>query len=223
MIKKFKDFDSNEFLVKKSLVKEAIESEDLSIVDSEIETDIPEEDVIFGKAVYDDPYLLKISRIIWNRLKNIGEFGIYHDVIYLKGIPGVWFYGIDDNKKNIVCCRDANRKVISVFNEFKLGGTNTAVVTYSTEKFGFKDILDQMIEELKNPGVSVNEELLVEAGGFGDGYSDKNIANFRKLNWYDKKYMYDLVASTKKGDANINPAHRCRDVHGSRCAIFLLH
>ena len=202
MIKKFKNFDADEFLNKKRALKEAVESlesKKQTMVTPKVDPNVNIDDVITGKAIYEDPYLFKICNIVWKRLKNIGEFGVYHDIVYLNNVPGIWFYGID-NKKNIVCCRDTNIKTMSIFNDFKLGTSNKAIVTYSTEKFGFKDMIDQMVDDLKNSTV-VNEELLLEAGGFGDGYSEKNIANFNRLNWYDKKYMYDLVASTKKGDA----------------------
>ena len=202
MIKKFKNFDADEFLNKKRALKEAVESlesKKQTMVTPKVDPNVNIDDVITGKAIYEDPYLFKICNIVWKRLKNIGEFGVYHDIVYLNNVPGIWFYGID-NKKNIVCCRDTNIKTMSIFNDFKLGASNKAIVTYSTEKFGFKDMIDQMVDDLKNSTV-VNEELLLEAGGFGDGYSEKNIANFNRLNWYDKKYMYDLVASTKKGDA----------------------
>ena len=203
MIKKFKNFDADGFINKKKALKEAVESslesKNQTMVTSKVDPDVNIDDVITGKAFYEDPYLFKIFNIVWKRLMSIGEFGVYHDIVYLNNVPGIWFYGID-NKKNIVCCRDTNIKTMSIFNDFKLGASNKAIVTYSTEKFGFKDMIDQMVDDLKNSTV-VNEELLLEAGGFGDGYSEKNIANFNRLNWYDKKYMYDLVASTKKGDA----------------------
>ena len=203
MIKKFKNFDADGFINKKKALKEAVESslesKNQTMVASKVDQDVNIDDVITGKAFYEDPYLFKIFNIVWKRLKSIGEFGVYHDIVYLNNVPGIWFYGID-NEKNIVCCRDTNIKTMSIFNDFELGASNKAVVTYSTEKFGFKDMIDQLIDDLKN-SVTVNEELLLEAGGFGDGYSEKNIANFNRLNWYDKKYMYDLVASTKKGDA----------------------
>ena len=203
MIKKFKNFDADGFINKKKALKEAVESslesKNQTMVASKVDPDVNIDDVITGKAFYEDPYLFKIFNIVWKRLKSIGEFGVYHDIVYLNNVPGIWFYGID-NEKNIVCCRDTNIKTMSIFNDFELGASNKAVVTYSTEKFGFKDMIDQLIDDLKN-STTVNEELLLEAGGFGDGYSEKNIANFNRLNWYDKKYMYDLVASTKKGDA----------------------
>lgn len=203
MIKKFKNFDADGFINKKKALKEAVESslgfKRQMMVASKVNPDVNIDDVITGKAFYEDPYLFKIFNIVWKRLKSIGEFGVYHDIVYLNNVPGIWFYGID-NEKNIVCCRDTNIKTMSIFNDFELGASNKAVVTYSTEKFGFKDMIDQLIDDLQN-STTVNEELLLEAGGFGDGYSEKNIANFNRLNWYDKKYMYDLVASTKKGDA----------------------
>ena len=207
MIKKFKNFDANEFISKKKALKEsaegAMESGNQTMTVPEIDPDGPQkEDVIPCKAVYEDPYIFKISNIVWRRLKNIGEFGVYHDIIYLNNIPGVWFYGIDDDK-NIVCCRDTNVKSISIFNEFELGTTNKAIVTYSTEKLGFKDMLDQMEEDLKESSLEVNEELIVEAGGFGDGYSIQNVKNFQKFSWTDKQFVYDLCTTKTKGDAKL--------------------
>lgn len=202
MIKKFKNFDASEFLNRKRALKEALDTEDTSVENLEVDPDVNEDDVITGKAVYDDPFLVKIASIIGKKLNslNLGTFSIYHDIVYMNGMPGVWFQG-QEGEKDIICFRDTNRKVISVFKDFKLGGTNKAVVTYSTEKFGFKDMIDQLVDDLQQPAPSVNEGLIVEAGGYGDGYSDKNIANFKRMNWYDKKYMYDLLSSTKKGDA----------------------
>lgn len=202
MVEKFKNFDVRAYLDSRRV------NEDLDAQVDEI-PEIPEEDsefsedeVITGTAVYEDQYLKKIANIIKRHLTaaNIGKFGIYHDIVYLNGVPGVWFYGIDDNERHVVCCRDTNRKYISVFREFNVGGEYKALVTYSTEKFGFKDMIDQLIEDLKSD-VPVNEELLLEAGGFGDGYSAKNIANFKKLPWSDKEFMYKLVSTIKKGDA----------------------
>lgn len=202
MIRKFKNFDAQEFISKKNALKEAVDNDENIMELPELKPDDPkEEDVITGTAVYDNPYLYKIARIMWKRLKNIGEFGICHDIVYLNNVPGIWFFGINGNDKNIVCCRNTNVKTISLFKHFEIGGTNVAEVTYSTEKFGFKDMIEQIIEDLKAPEAPVNEELIVEAGGFGDGYSDKNIANFKRFPWVDKQYMYDLLSKGKKGDA----------------------
>jgi len=194
MIRKFKNFNAEEFISKKNALKEAADSTDridgVDITDDEEPVkEITDEDVFDGKAVYENPIMLKIANIIWKKLKNIGEFGIYHDVVYLNGIPGVWFYGIDDNQKNIVCCRDTNVKTISVFNSFEINGKNTALVTYSTQKLGFKDMIDQMIYDLEN------KEPIEEgfAGRIGAGYTEKNVKNFEKLSDSDRDYVYGFV------------------------------
>ena len=204
MIQKFKNFDAGKFLEKKDALKESLlKDDDKNIMDMpEPDPDgEKEEDVITGKAVYEDPYLLKISKIILGRLEksNLGKFGVYHDITYINGIPGVWFYDYD-GKVDIVCCRNRNKKVIAVFHNFEINDKNRAIITYSTEKIGFKDMLDQMIDELHD-SIPMNESLIVEAGGFGDGYSESNIKNFMKLLPSDKRYIYDLVSSKKKGDA----------------------
>ena len=206
MIRKFKNFDAGEFISKKKALKEAaeaaLEPEKRTMVAPKVDPSVNIDDVITGKAFYEDPYLFKISNIVWRKLKNIGEFGVYHDIVYLNGVPGVWFYGID-NEKNIVCCRNTNIKTISVFNEFEPKGTNKAVVTYSTEKLGFKDMIDQMEEDLKESQMEVNEELILEAGGFGNGYSIQNVKNFQKFSWVDKQFVYDLCTNNTKGDAKL--------------------
>ena len=132
MIKKFKNFDADGFINKKKALKEAVESslesKNQTMVASKVDPDVNIDDVITGKAFYEDPYLFKIFNIVWKRLKSIGEFGVYHDIVYLNNVPGIWFYGID-NEKNIVCCRDTNIKTMSIFNDFELGASNKAVVT----------------------------------------------------------------------------------------------
>lgn len=202
MIKKFKNFDSDKFIEKKKALKEAV---DADYNDDAPVKKVTEDDVITTKAVYENPIILKISNIVSKKLKDagIGEFGIYHDIIYLNGVPGVWFYGVDDNHKSIVCCRDTNTKIISVFNDFQLGETNKAIVTYSTKKFGFKDMLAQLVDDLNTPAPEVSESVLLEAGGFGGGYSKGNILNFKKFPWADKQFVYDIASKNTKGDAKL--------------------
>lgn len=206
MLKKFKDFDVNKYINSKKLYeavdKETEVSDALKMPNLE-DSEFSEEEVITGTAVYEDPFLLKISNIIDRKLKsaNIGKFAIYHDIVYLNGNPGVWFQGLDDNTKDIVCCRNHETKEISIFKEFEIGKECTSLMTYTTKKLGFKDLLDELINDLNNAS-ELNEAMINEAGGYGDGYSDKNIANFKnKLAWPDRKFMYDLLSTTKKGDA----------------------
>lgn len=199
MIKKFKNFDVREYLNSKK-VNEEIDLTDVNTVEDDPE--FPEEEVIDGTAVYDNPYLLKIANIIKRKLAttNLGEFGIYHDIVYLNDVPGVWFYGLEDDTKNIVCCRDTNGKSISVFNHFEIGNENTAIVTYSTEKLGFKDMIDQLIFDLQDP-IPVTEGVVNEAVRYGDGWTVDNVKRFEKLSWDDKDYTYDFIRKFGKGKA----------------------
>ena len=220
MIQKFKKFDDVEFIRKKSALNKSSVNESLFADDEDFEktifggipdntmvmpkddSSIDDENVITLTPVYTDKYLSKISDIVikkLNGLSNGGKFVMAYNIVYLNGVPGVLFTN-DEDKLDIICCRDRNKKVIAVFKNFKINDTNKAIVTYSTEKIGFTDMIKQMIEELSN-SVQMNESLILEAGGFGDGYSEKNIKNFMRLSPADKKYIYDLVSSKKKGDA----------------------
>lgn len=199
MIKKFKSFDPQEFLNGRNLVKEAVEENDVMNIDPEdIETDIPEDEVIPGKAVYEDPFLLKIANIIKKKLKkaNIGRFRIFHDIVYLNNIPGILFNEVEGDKK-IVCCRDTHEKSISVFKDFEIGGSNTAVVTYSTKKLGFKDMLDQFIDDLLHPE-PVEEAF---AGRIGAGYTVDYVKRFERLSDPDKDYVYSFIRDYGKKQA----------------------
>ena len=192
MIRKFKNFDAQEFISKKNALKEAaeaaLESEKQTMKIPEIDPSISEEDVIIGTPVYEDPYLLKISNIVWKRLKNIGDFGIGYNIVYLNGVPGVRFFEKDGNK-HIVCCRNTNEKSISIFDEFEVGKENVAVVTYSTKKLGFKDMLDQLVYDLQNTE-PIDEAF---AGRIGAGYVEKNVRNFEKMSDDDRQYVYGFI------------------------------
>lgn len=192
MIKKFKNFDAQEFISKKNALKEAaeaaLESEKQTMKIPEIDPSISEEDVIIGTPVYENPYLLKISNIVWKRLKNIGDFGIGYNIVYLNGVPGVRFFEKDGNK-HIVCCRNTNEKSISIFDEFEVGKENVAVITYSTKKLGFKDMLDQLVYDLQNTE-PIDEAF---AGRIGAGYVEKNVRNFEKMSDDDRQYVYGFI------------------------------
>ena len=79
MIKRFKNFDANEYLEKKNALREAAEvASTVEDTDQTMEIpeddpdDIPEDEVIFGTPVYKDPYLLKISHIVGRKLNAAG-------------------------------------------------------------------------------------------------------------------------------------------------------
>ena len=205
MIKKFKNFDADEFLNKKRALKEAVESvknEDKTMeVPEDDPDDIPEDEVIFGTPVYKDQYLLKISHIVGRKLKaaGLGNFGVAYNVVYLNNVPGVRFYEIEGTR-SIICCRDTNEKSISIFNNFEVGKENVAIVTYSTKKLGFKDMIDQLIDDLK--GDVVNEGVINEAADrYGSGWTVKEVTSFEKLDHDERDFVYSFIRKFGKTTA----------------------
>ena len=205
MIKKFKNFDADEFLNKKRALKEAVESvknEDKTMeVPEDDPDDIPEDEVIFGTPVYKDQYLLKISHIVGRKLKaaGLGNFGVAYNVVYLNNVPGVRFYEIEGTR-TIVCCRDTNEKSISIFNNFEVGKENVAIVTYSTKKLGFNDMIDQMVDDLK--GDTVNEGVINEAADrYGSGWTVKEVMSFEKLDHDERDFVYSFIRKFGKTTA----------------------
>ena len=205
MIKKFKNFDVDEFLNKKRALKEAVESvknEDKTMeVPDDDPDDIPEDEVIFGTPVYKDQYLLKISHIVGRKLKaaGLGNFGVAYNVVYLNNVPGVRFYETEGTR-SIICCRDTNEKFISIFNNFDVGKENVAIVTYSTKKLGFKDMIDQLVDDLK--GGIVNEGVINEAADrYGSGWTVKEVMSFEKLDHDERDFVYGFIRKFGKTTA----------------------
>ena len=205
MIKKFKNFDAYGFINKKKALKEAVESvknEDKTMeVPEDDPDDIPEDEVIFGTPVYKDQYLLKISHIVGRKLKaaGLGNFGVAYNIVYLNNVPGVRFYEIEGTR-SIVCCRDTNEKSISIFNNFEVGKENVAIVTYSTKKLGFKDMIDQLVDDLK--GGIVNEGVINEAvDRYGSGWTVKEVMSFEKLDHDERDFVYGFIRKFGKTTA----------------------
>lgn len=205
MIKIFKNFDAGEFLNKKKTLKESVEpveNEDMTMeVPEDDPDDIPEDEVIFGTPVYKDKYLLKISHIVGRKLKSagLGNFGVAYNVVYLNNIPGVRLYE-KDGIRSIVCCRDTNEKSISIFNNFEVGKENVAIVTYSTKKLGFKDMIDQLVDDLK--GDVVNEGIINEASErYGSGWTTKDVMSFEKLDHDERDFVYSFIRKFGKTTA----------------------
>ena len=206
MIKIFKNFDAGEFLNKKKTLKESVEpveNEDRTMeVPEEDPDDIPEDEVIFGTPVYKDKYLLKISHIVSRKLKSagLGNFGVAYNVVYLNNIPGVRFYE-QEGTRSIVCCRDTNEKSISIFNNFEVGKENVAIVTYSTKRLGFKDMIDQLVDDLK--GDTVNEGIINEASDrYGSGWTAKEVMSFEKLDHNERDFVYSFIRKFGKTTAS---------------------
>ena len=205
MIKRFKNFDAGEFLDKKKALKEAVEqdwNEDKTMeIPEDDPDDIPEDEVIFGTPVYKDPYLLKISHIVGRKLKEagLGNFGVAYNVVYLNDVPGVRFYE-KEGTRSIVCCRDTNEKSISIFNNFEVGKENVAIVTYSTKKLGFKDMIDQLVDDLK--GDTVNEGIINESSDrYGSGWTAKEVMSFEKLDHDERDFVYSFIRKFGKTTA----------------------
>ena len=203
MIQKFKNFEKDEFLAKKAELKEAVEPE-VEVADppvEDIDTEENEDDIIIGTPVYEDPFLLKISNIVLKRLKaaELGEWAVGYNVIYLDNKPGVRLFQTEGDK-TIICTRGTHGKSISIFSDFKIGERNVSIRTYTTETLGFKDMIAQLIADLK-PVVGE----VVEARGdrYGGGWKEeKEVADFKKLNQSDRDFIYALVGKYGRLDAS---------------------
>ena len=203
MIKKFKSFDADEFINKKKALKEALgeDIKDTVMESPEIDPDVNVDEIITGTPVYENPYLLKISNIIGKKLKSsgLGDFGVAYNVVYLDDIPGVRFFE-KGGSRSIVCCRSTNEKSISIFNNFEVGKENVAIVTYSTKKLGFKDMIDQLIDDLK--GDTVNEGVINEAADrYGSGWTVKEVMAFEKLDHSERDFVYSFIRKFGKTTA----------------------
>ena len=203
MIKKFKNFDADGFINKKKALKEALggDIKDTVMESPEIDPDVNVDEIITGTPVYENPYLLKISNIIGKKLKSsgLGDFGVAYNVVYLNDTPGVRFFEKGGNR-SIVCCRSTNEKSISIFNNFEVGKENVAIVTYSTKKLGFKDMIDQLIDDLK--GDTVNEGVINEAvNRYGSGWTVKEVMAFEKLDHSERDFVYSFIRKFGKTTA----------------------
>ena len=203
MIKKFKNFDADGFINKKKALKEALggDIKDIVMESPEIDPDVNVDEIITGTPVYENPYLLKISNIIGKKLKSsgLGDFGVAYNVVYLNDTPGVRFFEKGGNR-SIVCCRSTNEKSISIFNNFEVGKENVAIVTYSTKKLGFKDMIDQLIDDLK--GDTVNEGVINEAADrYGSGWTVKEVMAFEKLDHSERDFVYSFIRKFGKTTA----------------------
>ena len=176
MLKKFKDFD-----VERYRVRHILESLDETVSSSDYD-----ETILMDTPISSDPFLLKMSKVIMNALQKNGltDYAPYGTVVYVNGIPGVWFSHTDDERKSIIACRNKYTKIIAVFDDFKLNGENKATITYSSEKVGLLDMINQAIDNLKEDnGVDLNESLLDESkegsmgtrakAGYGMGHIKK--------------------------------------------------
>ena len=204
MIKSFKDFDGE---VKSQKIYEAVD--DIEKNDTNIFT---EEDVVVPEMVYNNVFLLKISKIVKKKLAaaNIGQIGIHPMIVNIDGVPGVYFYNYDDPTMNIVICRNTNGKNVYLFKEFKIGKNNIADLVLTTKTLGFTDIIDALIHKFSTK--SIDESLICEWVE-GD-----------KLKKYDEAYVAlcnDLDVTTRIKIATI--CKKSKNLHSAREAIWNLY
>ena len=213
MIKKFKDFDVEQY--KKYSLYESL---DMSIENGGID------ESLLNVPIGDDRYLVKITRIILNAFdkRGIKNYVPYGYTVYINGVPGVLFQN-DDNERNcIVVCRTEYVKTIHVFDDFEFGHDNKARVTYTSEKLGFTDMINELIENISG---GLNEGILFEAkSGKGIGYSSKHIKIVAGWNSKMKEYVVKGLESmnpyklSERIKMNASTDEICRDIVDSLSA-----
>ena len=196
MIKKFDDFWSLENNSKHLYESVTNDMDYINNLPDEafVEGTRPDTNVPMCKSVSDDPYLKKMAIVVYRKLSkaNIGDFAIYSDVIYINGVPGVLFYDVNDENRNFTICRNQFGKTISIFKKFDLNGTNTAITTYSTQKLGFLDMLDQVIDDLSPKEVT---EAAAGAWRASSGYGLKLVEKVTEWPTAIKGYIASELSS----------------------------
>ena len=90
--------------------------------------------------------------------------------------------------------------MLSIFNNFEVGKENVAIVTYSTKKLGFNDMIDQLVDDLK--GGVVNEGVINEAADrYGSGWTVKEVMSFEKLDHDERDFVYSFIRKFGKTTA----------------------
>lgn len=185
MIKKFNDFFT-------SNINEAVDNNSNTV------------DFLSDKAsVSDDKFLKKISIIVYNALSKagLGTFIVDTNIVYIDGIPGVLFHTYD-NSISLVCCRNQYKKVIVLFNEIEMNGRCNSVASYSTDKLGFKDMIEQVILDIQsNMSNAVSEAAAPKGWRAVLKYGINDIAKFSKMIDDDRKYMYELLEKKSANQA----------------------
>lgn len=211
MLKKFSDFNVEEYKL-----NHILESLDNEVTSDGIDASF------LDTPISDDEYLLKASRVIMRALKKggVNNFAVCGTVVYVNGKPGVWFFETDNEAgKSFVFCKDSYTKVIAVFNHFELDGKNTAEITYSSEKLGLKDMIEQVVEDMKS--VNVNESVLNEAFKAKAGYGPKHIAIVERWSPTMKDFVVKLLESLSPAKAageilkNVGSNPICKDIYDS--------
>ena len=179
MIKTFKDFDEK---LKGQKIYEAEMIDDIHKESMDTNEDIfSEEDVIVPEMIYDNKFLLKISKIVFKKLNGagLGKFGVQPTIVNIDGVPGVYFYNYKNPEINIVVCRNVNGKCVYLFKEFNIGTKNVADLVLTTTKLGFIDVIEQLISYL-TPDV-IEEGLICEWFEGSFNFSEKDVDKVKKL------------------------------------------
>lgn len=189
MIKTFKYFDNE---LKGQKIYEAFN-------DRKSEYTFTEKDVIVPELISDNPFLLKISKIVLKKLDaaGLGKFGVYPIIINIDNVPGVYFYNQEDSSMNIVICRNTNGKQVYLFKSFTLGGENVADLVLTTSTLGFKDIINALIKKL-TPS-TIEEGLICEwVEGNSYTYTEKDVARAAMMSPVVREAIFDVFLSGKK-------------------------
>ena len=191
MIKTFKDFDD------KLKGQKIYESE---VIDDIREENIfSEEDVIVPEMIYDNKFLLKISKIVFKKLNGagLGKFGVQPTIVNIDGVPGVYFYNYKNPEINIVICRNVNGKCVYLFKEFNIGTKNVADLVLTTTKLGFIDVIEQLISYLTPE--TIEEGLVCEWFEGSFNFSENDVDKVKKLPTHIRQSFINLL---KKDSSN---------------------
>jgi hypothetical protein len=153
MIKSFKDFDEE---LKGQKIYEEVQEVNKNAL-------FTEEDIKSPKLLSSDKFFVKISKIIFKKLKNanLGNFAIHPTIVTINGENGVYFYNCENPNINIIICRNNySDKQAYFYKNFNIDGENIADLVLTTKKLGFSDIIDELINIIKSN--TIEEGLILE-------------------------------------------------------------
>lgn len=110
--------------------------------------------------ICDDKYLSKISRIVSKKMMKSGLKAVtYPYAITIDGNEGCLIKSSNDY--SIICFRDTYKKKIAIFKNFDISNKNqTSMISFSTKKLGFKDVVESVINFILCDDNAVSEALM---------------------------------------------------------------
>lgn len=211
MLKSFKDFDVKEYKMRALL-------EDLDSKLKSTEFD----DTLLDRPISEDKFLLKFAKVVMNAFaKNgISDYAPYGYLVYADETPCVLIQHVEDEHKGLLIGKRGFVKFISLFDNFTFGEENKATVTYSSEKLGLTDMIEQVIEDL-NGGEEISESMVFEAFRAKAGYSQSHIDKVASWTPAMKEFVVSALGRLKPGkvaneilmNAKTNPV--CKDIYDS--------